>query len=106
MEKSSFYHILLAYSHAGRRTSRKTVKELSRWTPSHITEWRFRRLLKASYWSIHLLVTWFAYEVMESFPPPEDVTLDLSGDGSHKDKRGKKNPTVQKGQKEKRCHHI
>ena len=26
---------------------RKTLKELSRWTPSFICEWRFRRLLKA-----------------------------------------------------------
>ena len=28
---------------------RKTLHELARWSPGQITEWRFRRLLKASY---------------------------------------------------------
>src|SRR6266568_5186343 len=35
---------------------RKTLEELARWTPAQITVWRFRRLLKASYWNIHVLV--------------------------------------------------
>src|SRR5437667_10399241 len=33
---------------------RKTLEELARWTPAQITVWRFRRLLKASYWNVHL----------------------------------------------------
>src|SRR5437667_1896711 len=33
---------------------RKTLEELSRWTPAAITAWRFRRLLQASYWNVHL----------------------------------------------------
>jgi hypothetical protein len=81
---------------------RKTLKELSRWTPSRITEWRFRRLLKAGYWSVHLLVEWFAQEVIKTFPVPEDGVLYLFGDSSQKDKRGKKNPAAQKGRKSKR----
>jgi hypothetical protein len=78
---------------------RKTVKEISRWSPSHIPEWRIRRLLKAGYWSIHLLLVWFAEEAIASFPPPEDGVGYLVGDGGHKEKRGKKNTTVQKGRK-------
>ena len=80
---------------------RKTLKELSRWTPSFICEWRFRRLLKAGYWSIHLLLTWFAQEALACFPPPEDGVLYLWGDSSEKPKRGKKNPVAQKGRKSK-----
>jgi len=58
---------------------RKTLKELSRWAPSGITDWRFRRLLKAGYWSIHLLLTWWAQEVLAGFPPPENGVLYLRG---------------------------
>jgi hypothetical protein len=36
---------------------RKTLHELARWSPGQITEWRLRRLLKASYWCVHLC-TW------------------------------------------------
>ena len=35
---------------------RKTLAELARWTPAQVTVWRFRRLLKAAYWDIQLLV--------------------------------------------------
>lgn len=81
----------------------RTLKELSRWTPPRITEWRFRRLLKAAYWSIHLLMTWLAYETIKTFPAPEDGILYLIGDSSEKGKRGKKHPVAQKGRKSK--HH-
>ena len=91
--------ILLQAVYPGRRT----LKELSRWAPSGITDWRFRRLLKAGYWSIHLLLTWWAQEVLAGFPPPEDGVLYLWGDGSEAPKRGKKNPVAQKGRKSK--HH-
>jgi len=37
---------------------RKTLAELARWTPIDITEWRCRRLLKATYWDVHRLVDW------------------------------------------------
>jgi len=80
----------------------KKLKEQARWTPGFITEWRFRRLLKATYWSIHLLVTWFSQEVMKTLPVPEDATLYLIGDSSEKPKRGKKHPVAQKGRKSKR----
>jgi hypothetical protein len=78
---------------------RKTVQELSRWSPAHIPEWRLRRLLKASYWTAQHLITWWANEVIAQFPPPTDGVLYLVGDGSQADKRGTKNPVVQKGRK-------
>jgi len=78
---------------------RKTVAELARWTPSDITEWRFRRLLKATYWDVHRLVDWWARQVISVLPPPEDGVLTLTGDGSDKPKRGKHNPLAQKGRK-------
>ena len=78
---------------------RKTVAELTRWTPIEITSWRFRRLLKAAYWDVHQLVAWWAQRAMERLPPPEDGVLTLTGDGSDKPKRGKKNPLAQKGRK-------
>ena len=77
----------------------KTLEELARWTPASITVWRFRRLLKASYWSIHLLVAWWAEEALQTLPPPQDGTLHLVGDGSEKPKRGTQNPLAQKGRK-------
>src|SRR5712691_8926093 len=62
---------------------RKTLEEMARWTPVTITAWRFGRVLKAAYWNVHLIVSWLAQY--------------LFGDGSHADKRGTKNPVVQKG---------
>jgi hypothetical protein len=76
---------------------RKTLAELARWTPAQVTVWRFRRLLKASYWNIHLLVEWWAQEALATLPPPSDGTLSLGGDGSEKPKRGTQNPLAQKG---------
>ena len=78
---------------------RKTLEELARWTPASITVWRFRRLLKASYWNVHLLVEWWVQEALHPLPPPKDGALYLVGDGSHKPKRGTQNPLGQKGRK-------
>ena len=78
---------------------RKTLAELARWTPAQVTAWRWRRLLKASYGDIHLLIEWWFKEAMETLPAPEDGIVSLVGDGSDKSKRGKKNPLAQKGRK-------
>jgi hypothetical protein len=78
---------------------RKTLEELARWTPGSIAVWRFRRVLKATYWDVHLLVTWWGEEALQTLPPPRDRTLYLVGDGSVKPKRGTKNPLAQKGRK-------
>jgi hypothetical protein len=78
---------------------RKTLAELARWTPAEITAWRWRRLLKATYWNLHLLVEWWAQQALHTLPPPEDGVLTLTGDGSEKPKRGKHNPMAQKGRK-------
>jgi Transposase DDE domain len=78
---------------------RKTLEELARWTPAYVTVWRLRRLLKAAYWDVHLLVAWWVEEALRSLPPPTDGTLYLVGDGSVKPKRGTKNPLAQKGRK-------
>jgi len=77
----------------------KTLEELARWTPAQVTAWRFRRLLKASYWNMHLLVEWWVQEALNPLPPPKDGTLHLVGDGSEKPKRGTQNPLAQKGRK-------
>jgi len=64
-----------------------------------MTEWRCRRLLKATYWDVHRLIDWWAHQVISVLPPPEDGVLTLTGDGCDKPKRGKKNPLAQKGRK-------
>jgi hypothetical protein len=76
---------------------RKTLEEMARWTPATITAWRFGRLLKAAYWNVHLLVSWLAQDLLTTLPAPANGILYLFGDGSHADKRGTKNPVVQKG---------
>jgi DDE family transposase len=80
---------------------RKTLHELARWSPRQITEWRFRRLLKASYWSVHLLIEWLAHDVMAQLPPPEDGIIYVIGDGSHKPKRSRDISIAQKGRNSK-----
>ena len=77
----------------------RTFKGLSQPAPSWITEWRFRRLLSAGYWSLRMLLWWFAEEAIKSFPMPENKVVYAITDGSQKDKRGKKNPVAQKGRK-------
>ena len=78
---------------------RKTLAELARWTPAAITAWRFRRLLEAAYWDVHVLVEWWVQEALNPLPPPQDGILYVVGDGSEKPKRGKNNPLAQKGRK-------
>lgn len=78
---------------------RKTLQEMTRWTPATITAWRFARLLKATYWNVHLLVSWMAQDLLVTLPPPRHRILYLIGDGSQADKRGTNNPVAQKGRK-------
>ena len=78
---------------------RKTLEELARWTPAQATAWRFRRVLKATYWDVHLLLAWWVEEALQTLPPPKDGTLYLVGDGSGKPKRGTRNPLAQQGRK-------
>jgi hypothetical protein len=80
---------------------RKTLHELARWSPHHITEWRLRRLLKASSWSIHLIVEWLAHDVIATLPPPDDGMIFVIGDGSHQPKRSRDHHMVQKGRNSK-----
>jgi hypothetical protein len=85
--------IFLQAVHPGR----KTLEEMARWTPATVTAWRFGRLLKATYWNVHLLVSWLAQDLLATLPAPRNGVLYLFGDGSHADKRGAKNPVAQKG---------
>jgi hypothetical protein len=75
----------------------RTLTGLSQAAPGFITEWRFRRLLAAGYWSLKVLLHWFAEETIKALPEPENKVLYLIADGSKKDKRGQKNPAAQKG---------
>jgi hypothetical protein len=50
----------------------KTLADLARWTPLQVMAWHFRRLLKAAYWDIHLLVAWRVQEALNTLPLPED----------------------------------
>lgn len=75
----------------------RTLTALSRSAPRFITEWRFRRLLDAGYWSLKMLLRWFAEEAIKALPEPENTVIYLIADGSQKDKRGQKNPAAQKG---------
>ena len=75
----------------------RTLAGLSQAAPGFITEWRFRRLLSAGYWSLKVLLHWFAEETIKSLPAPDDHVLYVIVDGSKKDKRGQKNPAAQKG---------
>jgi hypothetical protein len=76
---------------------RKTLAEMAKWTPATITAWRFGRLLKATYWHVHLLVGWLAQDLLATLPPPANGVLYLFGDGSHADTRGTQNPVAQQG---------
>jgi hypothetical protein len=80
---------------------RKTLEDLSRWSPAAVTSWRLRRLLKAGYWSIHVLVEWLANDVIATLPPPENGVLFEIGDSRHVAKRGAKAPTAQRSRKSK-----
>jgi hypothetical protein len=73
---------------------RKTLAKLHRWSPQGITAWRFRRVLNASYWCVHLRIAWLADDVMATLPPPEDGTIAAIGDGSHTNTRARKNPPL------------
>ncbi len=53
--------------------NKKTIAELSRYSPARIAEWRLRRLIYATYLNINLLISWFAAEAIKCFPPPEMV---------------------------------
>jgi len=75
----------------------RTLSGLAQSAPGFITEWRFRRLLSAGYWSLKVLLHWFAEEAIKSLPVPENKLLYVITDGSKKDKRGIKNPAAQKG---------
>ena len=75
----------------------RTLTALSQSTPGFITEWRFRRLLSAGYWSLKVLLHWFAEEAIKSLPVPDNHVLYIIVDGSKKDKRGCRNPAAQKG---------
>ena len=50
---------------------RKTLEELARWTPGSLTAWRFRRVLKATYWNGHLLVARWVLEACTTLPPAQ-----------------------------------
>ena len=69
---------------------RQTLQEMTRWTPGAITAWRFSRLLKATSWNVHLIVSWMAQDLLATRPPPSNGILHLIGDGSQADSDSRK----------------
>src|SRR5438477_11364859 len=61
---------------------RKTLAEMARWTPATLTAWRFGRLLKATYWNVHLLVRWLAQDLVATMPAPANGILYLFSSNS------------------------
>jgi len=53
----------------------RTLTGLSQTAPGFITEWRCRHLLSAGYWSLKVLLHWFAEEAIKSLPAPDDHGL-------------------------------
>ena len=98
LERSSPAYPVLAGVHMQALFPGQKTWKNWRVTPASVTAWRFRRLLKASYWRIHLLVTWWAEEALHALPP-RDGTIHLVGDGREKPQRGTRNPLAQKGRK-------
>ena len=61
----------------------------------------FCELLKFS-----IRLRWFASEAIKRFPPSSDGVIYVIGDGSHRDKRGKKHPATQKGKQNKYVYYV
>lgn len=87
------WHMVLQAVYPGR----KTLEAMQRWRPKALTAWRSRRVLKATYWNVHLIIEWLADDVITALPTPADGSLHVIGDGSHKDKCASKNARAQKG---------
>ena len=51
------------------------LKGMAKLAPAHITEYRFRRLLSAVYWSIQEIMLFMVRSVLDVLPKPEDSTL-------------------------------
>jgi hypothetical protein len=83
---------LLAHLYASRLARAQNLGRDGQVAPATITAWRFGRLLKATYWNVHLIVSWLAQGLLAILPPPTNAVLYLFGDGSHANKRGAKNP--------------
>lgn len=91
------HFLVFAWIVVSQATSQETtLKGLSRVAASHVKEWHFRRLLKASYWYSKAILWWFADHAMKALPESEDGICYLIFDSSIKEKCGKKNPVVKK----------
>jgi len=64
----------------------RTLTKLALSAPRHITGWRFRRLLSATYWNLKMVLCWFAEETIKVLPPPKNNVIYLISDGSKKGK--------------------
>src|SRR5215471_12380062 len=78
---------------------RKTLEDLAHWTPASMTAWRFRRVLKAAYWDVHLLVEWWVQEALPTLPPPKTVSSMLWVTGVTNPSGARRIPWPKKGGK-------
>ena len=79
----------------------KTCANMARFAPTTITDRDFRNLLDAGYWCVKVVLYYLATCAIATFPPAADGVLYVVGDGSHKEKRSRKNPFAQYGKMNK-----
>lgn len=82
-----YSHILCEKKH--------TIRNLSKKTGAAAPEWKIRMLFKATNWCLHSLLQWLSESAMKCYPAPDDRVIRLVGDGSHKEKKGKKSEVNQ-----------
>ena len=80
---------------------RNTLKQLARYTPFHIAEWHIllNGIFVACFLQASGVFDYFSDGSLRR--PPSDGVIYVIGDGSHRDKRGKKHPATQKGKQNK-----
>jgi Transposase DDE domain len=83
-----------------------TLKGLCPYLPPHLSYWALIRMLGSGKWDAQAVMNGMADKVLRSLPPAVDGTLYLSGDTTHKPKRGKKHPLGQVTRQSQSSPHV
>jgi hypothetical protein len=60
--------------------------------PAGLSSWALRRMVRSGQWDAQAVLSGMSQKVLRTLPPPADGRLDLSGDTTHKTKRGRQPP--------------